>query len=87
MADELMKNLIIVIAAVSLGLLLGIGAVVYFVWKSGMLGLVTKATGIPDPVAALPPEAMDAATEAGGEPSAPPEEKKKGFFRNPFKRG
>ena len=87
MADELLKNLIIVIAALSLGLMVGIGIVVYFIWKSGMLGLVTKATGIPNPEEAVPPEAMDAAKEAGGEPAAAPtEEKKKPFFRNPFKK-
>ena len=37
-----------------------------------------QATGVPNPVDHLPPEAIDAATEAGGAPAAA--EEKKGRF-------
>ncbi len=40
--------------------------------------LHAQATGVPNPVDHLPPEAIDAATEAGGAPAAA--EEKKGRF-------
>lgn len=76
-ADAIMKNTLIVIAAVSLGILVAIATVSYMLWKSGLLSMFSKAQGIPDPMGFVPTEATDLATEVGGAPSAPPDEKKK----------
>lgn len=72
-----MKNMLIVIAAVSLGILVAVAVVAYMLWKSGLLSMFSKAQGIPDPMGFVPTEATDLATEVGGAPSAPPDEKKK----------
>lgn len=77
-ADLMMRNLIIVIAAVLIGAIISIAGVMYFLWKSGVLGVVTKAAGVPNPVDELPAEAVNAVTEAGGDPAAAPEEKNSG---------
>jgi hypothetical protein len=42
MADEILRNTVIVIAAVLVGLLVGVGVIMYFVWKSGLLGALSK---------------------------------------------
>lgn len=76
-ADAIMKNTLIVIAAVSLGILVAVAVVAYMLWKSGLLSMFSKAQGIPDPMGFVPSEATDLATEVGGAPSAPPDEKKK----------
>lgn len=76
-ADAIMKNMLIVIAAVSLGILVAVAVVAYMLWKSGLLSMFSKAQGIPDPMGFVPTEATDLATEVGGAPSAPPDEKKK----------
>jgi hypothetical protein len=80
--DMIMKNMIIVIAAVCIGLMVGFATVAFFLWKSGLLGMFSKANGIPDAGGYVPDEAAGAMTEVAGEPAAAPgdEDKKKSKF-------
>jgi len=82
MTDMIMKNMIIVIAAVCIGLMVGFATVAFFLWKSGLLGMFSKANGIPDAGGYVPDEAAGALTEVAGEPAAAPgeEDKKKSKF-------
>lgn len=76
-ADMIMKNMIIVIAAVSVGFIITAIGVFLFLYKSGLLGMVSRATGMPNPEGSLPDDVKGAMNDTVGEPAAAEGEEKK----------
>lgn len=59
-ADTAIKNGIIVIAAVTIGLAIGAGAFLFLIYKSGLGSVFSTATGAPDVRKHVPPDVMAA---------------------------
>jgi hypothetical protein len=81
----IMQHFVIIAASLSIGLLLGMGVIGYFIYKSGLSGAMARASGADSYIKAATGE--DLAAEVPGDAPPPQEEKPAKKWYKPFSKG